>query len=183
MAKRSALALRLLAVAALAPACAANAGWEQRTPSAPPPLPSTELHSTVVPSPAVSTDPWASMERSRLVDEMEGEPVRLQPGARCTVYRKLPSASYGVSTLVRDACLEIPSGTIIEVREGALLVVLATNGLRVGRGVRLNAKGASGRRGARAPFANVRREIATDAEIKALCVDDGNRCDCPTTSL
>jgi hypothetical protein len=105
----------------------------------------------------------------------------MKEGAHCQIYRELPSLRYSVSTLVQDACLEIPSGSLVEVTGGVTLVIVATHGLRLGKGVRFNAKGAGGHRGARAPFASVRREIETDAEIKALCVDRGNQCVCPTT--
>lgn len=107
----------------------------------------------------------------------------LPPGARCAVYRPLPALSYAASTLVRDACLEIPSRTAVEVQEGATLIILATHGLRLGNDVVLSAKGSGGRRGGRAPFASARREVASDAEIRAVCLDGGNRCACPTTPL
>ena len=107
----------------------------------------------------------------------------MKPGARCKVYRQLPALNYATSTLVVDACLDIPSRTTVEVRDGATLVIVATNGLRLGSDIILNARGLGGRRGARAPFASVRREIDSDVEIKAVCVDRGNQCACPTTSL
>lgn len=161
--------------------CSAKLGWEQRAPvttSVATPAVANEASSV-----AAATTPWSSTERSTRVDERQGEPLHMNPGERCTSYRLLPSLSYSVSTLIQDACLDIPSGTSVDVRGGATLVIVATNGLRVGTGVKLNARGASGRRGARAPFANVRRDIDSDAEIKALCVDRGNQCTCPATSL
>lgn len=120
------------------------------------------------------------MARTTWIEERQGEPVSMKPGARCQVYRQLPSLHFSANTLVQDACLEIPSGTTVEVRASTTLVIVATNGLRLGKDVTFNARGAGGRRGARAPFASVRREIETDAEIKALCVDRGNQCACPT---
>lgn len=129
------------------------------------------------------TTPWSSTERSTRVEERQGEPLTLEPGASCTSYRRLPSLDYALSTLIQDACLEIPSNTTVQVREGATLVIAATHSLRIGKNVQLDAKGAGGHRGRRSAFATVQREIASDAEIQALCVERGNQCACPSPAL
>jgi hypothetical protein len=91
----------------------------------------------------------------------------------------LPSQTYTTSTLIKDACLKIPSGTTIEVRDGATLAIVATSELFIGKNVVFDAKGTRGRRGDRAEFAAVGYVAASDAEIQALCVNHGNRCPCP----
>src|SRR6185369_12517533 len=85
-----------------------------------------------------------------------------------------------VSTLIRDACIEIPNDTTVAVREGATLAIVATNGLLVGRNVTFAAKGTGGLRGDRAEFASVSWNPSTDAEIRAVCTDHGNQCPCPS---
>jgi hypothetical protein len=104
----------------------------------------------------------------------------MRAGERCRTFRKLPTKHFTVSTLVQDACLRIPDGTTIDVQEGATLAIIATNGLSLGTQVVFSAKGARGLRGNRAEFASIYLDASTDEEIRALCVDKGNRCGCPT---
>jgi hypothetical protein len=107
----------------------------------------------------------------------------METGAHCSEYRQLPSLSYATSTLIQDACLEIPNDATLEVHDGATLVIVATNGLLIGKNVRLDGRGAGGHRGRRAPFANVERDLGSDAEIQSLCITQGNRCACPSVPL
>jgi hypothetical protein len=88
---------------------------------------------------------------------------------------------YTLSTLVRDACIEIPSNTTVAVLEGATLAIVATNGLLLGRNVTFAARGTGGRRGDRADFASISWSPGTDSEIRAVCVDHGDQCRCPST--
>jgi hypothetical protein len=104
----------------------------------------------------------------------------MRAGERCRTFRRLPAKRFTVSTLVQDACLRIPNETTIEVQEGATLAIIATNGLSLGTQVVFNARGARGLRGNRAQFASIYLDASTDQEIRALCVDEGNRCACPT---
>lgn len=122
------------------------------------------------------------MAGSTWIEERQGEPVLMKLGERCRSYRQLPTLRFTASTLVQDACLELPSDTVVDVREGATLVIVATNGLRVGKNVSFNARGVGGRRGARAPFASIRRDIQTAAELERVCVERGNQCACPGPS-
>jgi hypothetical protein len=126
--------------------------------------------------------PWSVEAQPTRVPEFQGKSVTLPKGAPCTVFRGLPSLTYAVNTLVEDACLRIPSGTTIEVREGATLAIVATSELYIGKDVVFDAKGSRGRRGERAEFSTIRRVAASEAEIQALCVEQGNRCLCPTDS-
>jgi hypothetical protein len=168
------------ALALVVLACSANVGWEQKPRAA---AASARPEAEEPPAlPLASATPWPSGERSTRVEERQGDPLSMEPGERCVTYRRLPSLSYGLSTLVQDACIEIPNDATLEVHDGATLVIVATNGLRVGKNVRLNARGSGGHRGRRSAYANLRREIGSDAEIQALCVEHGNRCTCPTTS-
>lgn len=164
----------------LLPSCSSSAPAPQRTPAA---LVEARTDAITPPSVAVVTStPWRALERASRIEERQGTPLALEPGARCKSYRQLPALSYTASTLVQDACLEIPSRTTIEARDGATVVIVATHGLRLGNDVVLSAKGAGGRRGARAPFASTRREVGSDAEIRAVCVERGNQCACPSAS-
>lgn len=168
----------ILAFAGLVPNCGYNVVAEQPDQSAA----AAPRAVTERPVPAASGTPWTHMARPSVIEERQGDPITMAEGERCEVYRRLPALRYVVSTLIQDACLEIPSGTIVEVAGGVTLVIVATNGLRLGQSVTFNAKGAGGRRGARAPFASVRREVETDAEIRTLCVDRGNQCECPSAA-
>jgi hypothetical protein len=123
--------------------------------------------------------PWTANAQTTQVPERQGKPLSLPRGERCKTFRNLPSLSYSLNTLVEDACLRIPNDTVIEVKNGVTLAIVATSGLSVGKNVTFDAKGARGRRGDRAAFASVRYSPASDAEIQALCVDHGNRCACP----
>ena len=132
-----------------------------------------------VPAPVAGGTPWRSDVLTTQVPELRGKPLTLQPGEHCKTFRNLPSLSYATNTLVEDACLRIPNDTVIEVRDGVTLAIVATSGLYVGKNVTFDAKGTRGRRGNRAAFASISYSPATDAEIQALCVDHGNRCACP----
>jgi hypothetical protein len=129
---------------------------------------------------AASTIAWTDAAQTTQVPERRGKPLTLPSGERCKTFRNLPSLSYTASTLVEDACLRIPNDTVIEVRDGATLAIVATSGLSVGKNVTFDAKGTRGRRGDRAAFASVRYSPASDAEIQALCADQGSRCPCPS---
>jgi hypothetical protein len=142
------------------------------------PLARYEAPPRAAPSPAPT--PWTSEPPQTFVPDAIGKPLKLPNGQRCQAFRDLPSMDYTVNTLVRDACLRIPDGTTIRVRDGVTLAIVATSGLFVGTNVTFDAKGGRGRRGGRAAFASIAFEPATDAEIQALCVDHGNRCACPT---
>jgi hypothetical protein len=122
------------------------------------------------------------MAGSTWIEERQGEPVIMKEGERCRSYRQLPTLRFTANTLIQDACLELPSETVVDVRDGVTLVIVATNGLRVGKNVAFNAKGTGGRRGARAPFASIRRDLPTAAELERVCVEHGNRCACPSPS-
>lgn len=167
-----------IALGVLTPTCSANIGSEQNPPAAVAAVPPVVARVPAVPAMTGAT-PWSSGERSTRVEERQGDPVSMLPGERCTAYRRLPGSSYAVSTVIQDACLEIPSDTIVEVRDGATLVIVATNSLKIGKDVQLNARGAGGHRGRRSPFANVERQVDSEAEIRALCIEHGNRCTCP----
>jgi hypothetical protein len=158
--------------------CGANVGSEAQTGIMSPPPATLETQAP----PAPNTTPWTSGERSTRVEERQGDPLGMEPGAHCTEYRRLPSLTYAISTLIQDSCLEIPSDTTVEVRDGATLVIVATNGLLVGKNVRLDGRGAGGHRGRRSAFASIQREVGSDAEIQALCVVQGNRCTCSSDS-
>lgn len=140
------------------------------TPNAPSTLPPTSIPNGI---------PWTAVAQTTVVPEMRGNPLRLPPGERCKTFRSLPTLSYGVDTLVEDGCLKIPNDTVIEVKNGATLAIVATSGLSVGKNVRFDARGARGLRGGRAAFSSLRYSPATDVEIQALCVDHGNHCACP----
>jgi hypothetical protein len=151
--------------------------------------PSASLRGPVVasassaPAPAASQAtgvPWTDGAQTTQVPERQGKPLSLAHGARCKTFRNLPSLTYTVNTLVEDACLKIPNDTVIEVRNGATLAIVATSGLSIGKNVTFNAKGTRGRRGDRSAFASVRYAAASDAEIQAICVEQGNRCACPS---
>lgn len=146
--------------------------------ASPAPLVTTSPTLTAAPSPVGLA--WTVQARPARVPEFQGKPVTLPKGARCSVFRGLPSLTYTTSTLIKDACLRIPSGTTIEVRNGATLAVIATTALFIGKNVTFDAKGSRGRRGERAEFAEFSYVAATDAEIRTLCVEHGNRCPCPT---
>jgi hypothetical protein len=158
--------------------CGASVGSEAQSGIASPPPATLETP----PPPVPSTTPWSSGERSTRVEERQGDPLGMEPGAHCTEYRRLPSLSYAVSTLIQDSCLELPNDTTVEVRDGATLVIVATHGLLVGKNVRLDGRGAGGHRGRRSTFASVQREVGSDAEIQALCIAQGNRCTCSSDS-
>jgi hypothetical protein len=132
------------------------------------------------PASKVMGAPWRSNAPPSIVPELEGSPITMAVGAHCKTFRHLPSTHYTVSTLVRDACIEIPNDTTVAVREGATLAIVATNGLLVGRNVTFAAKGTGGLRGDRAEFASVSWSPRTDAEIRAVCTDHGNQCRCPS---
>ncbi len=126
--------------------------------------------------------PWGSRAELRLGAAITGNPVTMALGARCVSFRSLPMVEFRRNTLIRDACLEIPSNTTIVVQSGVTLGIIATNGLRVGSDVKFNAMGAQGIRGERADLASVTITPDTDAQIYAACVDNGNRCRCPTSN-
>lgn len=176
-----ALSAATLAFAVLVPNCGQNVVADQREPITPA-VPMSPTEPPLAPS-ATGVTPWPAIARSTLIEERQGQPVNMKEGVRCQVYRELPSLRYSENTLVQDACLAIPGGALVEVAGGVTLVIVATNGLRLGKDVTFDAKGASGRRGARAPFASIRRQIGTEAEINALCVDRGNQCECPTPAM
>jgi len=127
--------------------------------------------------------PWASRSQVRQSAAITGNPVAMTFGARCVHFRSLPGVEFRRNTLIQDACIEIPSGTTIVVQSGATLGIVATNGLRVGRNVKFSAKGIQGARGERADFGAISFSPDTDVEINAACVDNGNRCSCPTNNL
>ncbi len=182
--------LWVFAVGILAPACMHVRTDEHADPAAPvtalapsaPPAPSANAvpSSTAAPTPAGL--PWAVAAPPARVPEFQGKPVTLRKGTACKVFRGLPSLTYASNTLIKDACLRIPNGTTIEVREGATLAIVATSELFIGKDVVFDAAGSRGRRGERAEFSTIRRAATTDAEIQALCVEQGNRCPCPTES-
>jgi len=132
------------------------------------------------PASQASGAPWRSDAPSSIVPELEGSPIAMAAGAHCKKFRRLPSVRYTVSTLVRDACIEIPNGATVAVLEGATLAIVATNGLLVGRNMTFAAKGSGGRRGDRADFASVPWTPSTDSEIRSVCVDHGDQCRCPS---
>lgn len=177
----------LLAVALFAPACMHAPPNEEAAPTADlapettrAPVLTTAPRSTATEQPAGLA--WKVAAAPTRVPEFQGKSVTLAKGARCTVFRALPSLNYTTNTLVRDACIRIPNGTTVEVREGATLAIVATSELFIGKDVVFDAKGSRGGRGARAEFAALGYAATTDAEIQALCVDQGNRCPCPTDS-
>lgn len=108
-----------------------------------------------------------------------GIPKSMELGKHCETFRTLPILEYHRNTLIQDACLELPSNTTIVVQSGVTLGIVATNGLRIGRNVKFSARGLQGARGNRADFGTVTYTPETDAQIKAACIDDGNRCTCP----
>jgi hypothetical protein len=123
---------------------------------------------------------WSSAAPASEVSEIEGERVVLGPTEHCKKYRRLPAVQFAKDTLVEDACLEIPQGTQIEVRDGATLAIIATNGLMIGKNVVFSAKGRSGTRGPRGEFASIAYTPATESEIQTLCVERGDACACPS---
>lgn len=124
---------------------------------------------------------WSDSAQPTGVPEFQGKPLTLPAGAHCRTFRDLPSTTYTTSTLVKDACLRIPSGTVVTVRGGATLAIVATTGLFIGKGVVLDAAGSRGRRGDRSQFATIDYRPASDSEVQALCVEQGNRCACPSS--
>lgn len=66
----------------------------------------------------------------------------------CTSFYRLESQVVTSPTRVEVGCLEIPPSTVIEVQAGTMLYVIATRGVRWGRSVAFNARGAPGNRGA-----------------------------------
>lgn len=151
---------------------------EPAAPARPPTLAVELVPSTVQPS-AVNAVPWGSQPKSRTSASISGNPSIMAPGARCTTFRSLPGTEFYRSTLVQDACLEIPSNTTIVVQSGATLGIVATNGLRIGRNFRFDARGTQGMRGERADFGAIAFTPDSDAKIYAACVENGNRCKCP----
>ncbi len=178
----------LCAVALLAPACMHAVTNEEAHPVAPAaalaasasPAPPLTASSKLTAAPSPVGVAWNVQARPERVPEFQGKSVTLPKGVRCTVFRGLPSLTYTTSTLIKDACLRIPSGTTIEVHNGATLAIVATTELFIGKNVTFDGKGSRGRRGERAEFATFSYVAATDAEIQTLCVAHGNRCPCPT---
>ncbi len=140
------------------------------------------VHPATPPAPVadVSGVSWKTDARSAFVPEIQGAPVKMAGGEHCKTFRRLPTLRFTEDTLISDACLMIPDNTIIGVRDGVTLAIVATNGLSLGKNVIFDARGTRGRRGKRATFASIAFNPPTDREIQALCVDDGNRCACPT---
>lgn len=151
-------------------------------PAAPARPPATvAVHATLQspPQPAFEGVSWGSRAESRTAASITGNPVIMASGARCSKYRSLPAAEFYRNTLIQDACLELPSNTIIMVQGGVTLGIVATHGLRIGKNVRFDAMGTQGIRGRRADFQAVTLTPDTDAQIHATCVENGNRCSCP----
>lgn len=147
-------------------------------PARPPTTPVEVPRSPVQPT-ALEMVPWGTQPPSRTAASISGKPSSMTLGARCTTFRSLPGTEFYHSTLVQDACLDIPSNTTIVVQSGATLGIIATNGLRIGRNVRFDAKGTQGVRGERAKFGALTFTPNSDAQIYAACVENGNRCRCP----
>ncbi|HEX2732019.1 MAG TPA: hypothetical protein VHM70_10445 [Polyangiaceae bacterium] len=177
---REAQSCAVLALCLLGLGCERAAAPAEHAPAPAPAAVPREV--MVAPQPAASgaTEAWGSAPRASLVPEMRGKPVAMNSGEPCKTYRSLPSLHYSDDTLVQDACLAIPNDTKIEVRAGATLAIVATNGLMLGRNVVFDAVGARGHRGGRAPFASLSFDANSDAEIRSLCLDHGNQCACPS---
>lgn len=131
------------------------------------------------PQPTVKNVPWDSRAELRLAASITGSPLTMAFGARCSKFRSLPATEFYHSTLIQDACLELPSDTNVVIQSGVTLGIVATNGLRIGRNVKFNAQGAQGVRGERAEFGAITFTPDTDSLIYAACVENGNRCSCP----
>jgi hypothetical protein len=178
-ARRDCLSSTVVGFTLAASACM-HAPTAEEPPAAAPTAPTTAGASR---APTTTTEPsgvaWTSNAQTTQVPERQGKRLILPRGERCKTFRNLPSLSYSQNTLVEDACLRIPSDTVIEVKNGVTLAIVATSGLSVGKNVTFDAKGARGHRGDRAAYASVRYSPGSDAEIQALCVDHGNRCACP----
>lgn len=123
--------------------------------------------------------PWLTQEAPRIGPTINGEPVAMAPGKHCLKFRTLPALEFHRNTLIRDACLEIPSNTTIILQSGLFLGIVATNGLRLGKNIKVSANGSQGMRGQRADFGSVNYTPNSDVEVQATCVDNGNRCSCP----
>ncbi len=157
---------------------------ETNTPAEYPP----EHSSVQDPAPAVSAalpsstpgTGWASAAPDNVVTEIEGKPIVLGAGEHCKNYRRLPSLHFSKSALVKDACLELPDNTVIDVLDGATLAIVATSSLRIGKNVVFRAKGHSGNRGARSRFASVPYTPPSDLEIQAMCAENAAACACPS---
>jgi hypothetical protein len=123
--------------------------------------------------------PWRSQAEPRLAAVISGKPVSMTFGQPCVKFRTLPQLEFRRDTLIKDACLEIPNDTTITVQSRTNLGIIATNGFKLGRNVRIIAKGTQGMRGERSDFESVTFTPKSDVEINATCVNDGNRCTCP----
>ena len=132
------------------------------------------------PQPTSEKVAWLSQAESHWTSTVKSKPVTMAPGQRCVTFRTLPLLEFPRNTLIEDACLEIPSNTSIVVQGGVTLGIVATNGLRLGKNVTFGANGAQGRQGDRADFESITYTPNSDVEISAVCVDNGNRCTCPS---
>jgi hypothetical protein len=147
------------------------------------PTPSVAPAAIVLPQPEPDLSanvPWQTQSALRMGVNIRGKPVIMAAGKRCVRFRTLPALEFLHDTLIQDACLEIPDNTTIVVPSGLSLGIVATNGMRLGKNIRFSAKGAQGHRGERADFGSITFSPRSDVEIQAACVDNGNRCSCPT---
>jgi hypothetical protein len=142
------------------------------SPEVPPPLTSAKPQGTRgATSIAPPKQPAAQATRSK-----SGSPASEADTVLCPKFKKLHVVSVEKDTLVKGDCIEISDDTEVRVAGGKTLGIVASKVLRMGKGVRIVARGTDGDKGGKSAADVIVWNPGNDEQIRAAC---SQGCKCP----